>query len=163
MNYRYGNLMDSLAEYQSVFITTNSCIKKTGELVMGRGFAKSCAVAFPELALKAGEAIGSDNKYGIIEDVLIDSCISIGDTHTTRRKISLGLFQVKFNWRDNATLELVKYSTEMLKKLALTNSQVSYALNYPAIGNGHLSKQDIEPIIETLPDNVDVWQYEVQK
>ena len=150
MTLKYGNLMDSLWLYKSVFITANAFIKSNGELVMGRGFALSCAKKYPTLPAEAGRRI-SGGIFGLIVDALVSTAPD--------RRIALGLFQVKFNWWEDADLDLVEYSTRKLAQLADENPDKSYALNYPAIGNGKLAKELIEPIIETLPDNVDVWQF----
>jgi uncharacterized UPF0160 family protein len=69
---------------------------------------------------------------------------------------------VKKYWGDDATLELVKRSVDMMQAHVRGTERFgrTFALNYPAIGNGKLKKSEIEPIIATLPDNVDVWQYD---
>ena len=167
MKYQYGDLMDHLSDYRTVFITTNAFIKNNGELVMGRGIARACAKRFPTLPVVAAARI-SGGLYGLIPDVYVEEYDpALYGSSDQPQRIAIGLFQVKFNWWDNASLELVEHSTRMLSHLAKTEAfipenptmELRYAVNYPAIGNGHLSKADVEPIIETMPDNVDVWQF----
>ena len=159
MTLKYGNLMENLIFYKSVFITANAFVKSNGKLVMGRGFALSCAQEYPELPAKAGKRI-SGGIFGILENVHVDihDPATYGSSDPSER-VALGLFQVKFNWWEDARLDLVEFSTRKLAQLADENPDEPYALNYPAIGNGKISKELVEPIIETLPDNVDVWQF----
>ena len=55
--------------------------------------------------------------------------------------------------------ELIKISTSMLGELANVYTNTRFDLNFPGIGNGHLSKDEILPIISKLPDNVHIWEY----
>jgi hypothetical protein len=171
MILKYGNLMDQLSSYSDVCITTNSFVKTNGELVMGRGFAKQMADLYPQLAFHAGqeilkwnqefntwdgldERVGTPDPYGFLHLTRSHTCVI--------RPHRIHLFQVKKYWGDDATLELVKRSVDMMQAHVRGTERFgrTFALNYPAIGNGKLKKSEIEPIIATLPDNVDVWQYD---
>lgn len=167
MNIKIGNLMNELPAYDHVFVTTNSTIKSNGELVMGRGFAKSLADEMPFLPSSAGKAIwrhediekfgwdGFPINYGIIPYVYSES-IHV-DVHG-RHHVNFGLFQVKHHWGEPAKQYLVEMATEMLSAYATHHYHMTFAVNFPAIGNGNLDYDDIFPIINELPDNVDVWQ-----
>ena len=170
MKLKYGNLMESMTQYDCTFVTTNAAVKNNGELVMGRGFAKSIATQHPEVPRAAGRAIKKQQNmvadvekrygiqhvnylsYGIIPDVYIER-------HEDYYTKSIGLFQVKYHWSQPADIDLVKKSVKQLADYARIFEYMDYAVNYPAIGNGRLAKQLIEPIINTLPDNVHVWQF----
>lgn len=143
--------MDHLDQYNDVFVTTNSYVKSNGNLVMGRGFAKSLSVFYPELPEYGGFAVSQYPQpmsfmprfYGIIPLVYQN----------------IGLFQVKTHWQDLALEPLIMLSTLMLSEYASKYDNRAIALNFPGIGNGKLPIETIEPIIDMLPENVDVWQF----
>ena len=148
MNYKYGNLLEHLDDYRDVFVTTNSFVKSNGDLVMGRGFAKSLANLYPDLPFYAGSAVDQFPKincriYGIIPLVYSN----------------IGLFQVKDHWQHDAIEPLIALSTYLLSEYANRYPEYQMAVNFPGIGNGKLSPETVEPIIDTLPPNVDVWQF----
>ena len=168
--------MDSLSSYTDICITTNSFVKTNGELVMGRGFAKQMAKWDASLPWFAGqeilkwnrefntwdgldERIGNPDPYGFLrlnEWERSRQCQGQdGQMHW------LYLFQVKKYWGDPASLDLVRRSVDMMKAHVHGSERYgrTFALNYPAIGNGKLKKSDVEPIISELPDNVHVWQF----
>jgi hypothetical protein len=126
-------------------ITTNSTVKRNGALVMGRGIALQAKTRFPGLDLALGQAIlrvcPNQGRYGLI----------VG------RK--LGIFQVKYHYAAPADLELIRYSTGMLTAYAAEHPDIRIHLNYPGIGWGHLSQEQVAPIILALPDNVFVWSF----
>ena len=129
-----------------LLITTNSFVKSNGELVMGRGIAYEAKDKFPDLPRKCGETI-----LGLNAHLKFYGVVMINET--------LGIFQVKYNWSDNALLKLIEGSTIMLDKLARTNNKLTFNLNFPGIGNGHLNYNQVFPIVKRLPDNVILWQY----
>lgn len=132
-------------------ITTNSYVRKDGELVMGRGIALEAKRRYPTLPKIAGDWIVAngfkDGYYGIMVDVLLDS--------------PMGLFQVKHHYADQASLKLIETSCEMLavwineKQLARVN------MNYPGIGAGRLPKSAVAPILEQhLGESpVTIWEF----
>ena len=133
-----------------LLITTNSFVKSNGELVMGKGIAQEAKDKFPDLPRKCGETI-----LGLNAHLKFYGVIMISD--------SLGIFQVKYNWSDNALLKLIEGSTIMLDKLARTNNRLTFNLNFPGIGNGRLNYNQVFPIVKRLPDNVILWQYSEEK
>ena len=137
-----------LDECNYACITTNAMIRKDNHLVMGRGIAQQVRDSFPGIAEDLGTSIslleGKLPKYGLLRSKLYPSMIA---------------FQVKYHWHDEADLELIKYSTTMLTNGANKNTNRVYFLNFPGIGNGKLSREDVLPIIEQLPNNVTIWEY----
>lgn len=128
-----------------VLFTGNSYINKKGELVMGRGAALDVKKQFPDLPKKFGDCITVAGKeYGVI-------LITQFPLHT------MGVFQVKYHYKDNADILLIKNSTEKLKKYALKAPNLIFHMNFPGIGWGGLTEKQVMPIIESLPDNV--WIY----
>lgn len=150
MQIKIGNLWDSTDDY--ILVTTNAFIKKNGCLVMGRGAAKDVATADPYFPYLAGQCIlgGSYPKHP-------RTGVSIYGVILVNR---IGLFQVKYNWWEEADLDLIKMSTDELMTLLnsgpLINKTVS--MNYPGIGNGRLKEVDVYPIIQRLPDSVTVYK-----
>ncbi len=147
MIYKYGNMLATLTPGDIYLVTTNSYIRRDGALVMGRGAAKQLATMFPRLPYELGDRIEHLGEYNI--GVL---------TQTNGQRLSLGAFQVKFNFADEADLPLIRRSAAQLTRLAVEDGRV-FHVNFPGIGNGRLSIDDVEPALSTLPDNVCVWRF----
>ena len=67
-------------------------------------------------------------------------------------------FQTKIHYKDKSPLDLVKKSVTRLKFLATLFDDCLFGLPFPAINNGGLTKEVVLPIIESLPDNVLVFE-----
>ena len=146
MEYKFGNLLLNLNNYNYILVTTNSFIKKDGTLVMGRGFAKQIKEQFD----------GIDRIFG---NLISNSCGHLSEYGLLFHG-KIGIFQVKYNYMDKADLNLVRNSTNKLYEIASKHSNFLFALNCPAIGNGKLDLSSIDPIINILPNNVHVWRNE---
>lgn len=146
--FRKGNMLEHLDECELAFITTNAMVKKDGSLVMGRGIAQQARDMFPGIDKSFGKRItdcGFHQKaYHIISQ----------DDYP-----KIYAFQVKYSWWEEADLDLIKKSTEMLGETACKNMDKQFFLNFPGVGNGKLKIEDVRPIIEQLPDNVTVWSF----
>ena len=125
--------------------TGNATVKNNGAIVMGRGAAREVRDSWP----------GVDKAFGVL----------IHERQPHERVIMaeiapnqiLGWFQVKHNWYEAASLDLIEGSVRSLTVRALTCTDVKYHLNYPGIGNGGLTVSEVEPVISQLPDNVIVY------
>ena len=115
---------------EPLFVTTNSIIKKDGSLVMGAGIAKQAKDAFPGLDYKLASRI-EDPKYGSVYS----------------QKFNIGAFQVKHHYRDPASIDLITNSSISLVGLILEHDWDRIHLNYPGIGLGQLTKEEVEPIL----------------
>ena len=122
-------------------ITTNGTRRKNGALVMGAGIARQARDKFPTLDMQFGQAI-STLPYGLL----------------ILPQIKIAAFQVKAHYRQPASLALIQQSTEMLAVWCVEHPTAQVALNFPGIGLGNLSIAEVLPIIETLPDQVQVWE-----
>jgi len=146
MKERYGNMWDVFGEADVFAITTNSFVKKNGELTMGAGIAK----------------IARD-RYGIAKDagkIVRAKCGHLGEYGLLNVPgTKFWLFQVKRNWKDDADISLIMEAVTQLWLLARKNKRASIHLNYPGIGHGGLPISDVKDIVSTLPDNVSVWRY----
>jgi len=138
---RSGQMLD-MANLEPCFVTTNSFIKKSGSLVMGRGAAAAATRIWPACDLYFGSLVPHMGKYNILYD--------------PARK--LGLFQVKYFWGDDASLDLIRDSARALANWTDDNPGPVH-LNYPGIGFGRLKKSDVDPLLECLPPQVHVWTF----
>jgi hypothetical protein len=71
-----------------------------------------------------------------------------------------GALQVKYRFDEKARLDLIEFSLERLTEKAEEFPKSRFNINYPGIGYGRLSKQEVEPLLESLPDNIYVWEKE---
>jgi len=145
MILKQGNMWDAYEEVTYFIVTTNATVTKDGRLVMGRGIAKQAVEKFPGIDYEIGEELPSlTDEYGRY------GCL-IGEP--------ISIFQVKTFWGNPADLGLIEFSTNMLNFIADKHAEATFALNFPGIGNGGLRRELVLPIIQTLPDNVQVWEY----
>ena len=142
-----GNVWSTLGDERCLLlITTNSVVKKNGELVMGAGIAKEATQRFPGIQKIFGDEILANAKqferYGLI----------VGPSK------KLGAFQTKINWRDNSLLGVIEYSTKMLANWLEDNPGYSAQLPLPGCGNGGLDPEEVYPILnQFLDERVTVW------
>jgi len=144
---KQGDMLANLVQGDIYLVTTNSYIRKDGALVMGRGAAKQLATMFPNLPFELGKRIEHLGEYNV--GVL---------TQTNDSKLSLGAFQVKYNFADAADLDLIGRSVDELHRLAVEDGRV-FHVNFPGIGNGRLTYDSVLPLLASLPDNVCVWTF----
>ena len=149
MIYKTGDMLATIRPGDIYLVTTNSFIRKDGALVMGRGAAKQLATMIPNLPFAFGERI-------------LDNCGHLGEYNigvlTNVRNESFGAFQVKYHFKDEADLDLIERSVGVLHDLAVGDGRV-FHVNYPGIGNGRRNIEDVEPLLESLPDNVCIWRF----
>ena len=149
MKYKTGNMFEIASKSDIVIATGNASIKKNGELVMGRGAALEMKTRCPWSAKVFGGMIkevptpyGGFPKYGVI--------MSSG----------YGIYQVKYHFKDKADLHLIQFSAFVLEDRANNFPEYNFHLNYPGIGYGGRTKEEVEPLLERLPDNVTIWEFE---
>ena len=119
--------------------TANHTLNNKGELIMGKGNA----LAFKNTYTSSAKLFGAARKEPLMLALQSNGVI--------------GAFQTKHHWRDPATIELIRASTEALKVFALKYPHWVFHLPYPGCGNGGLTTEQVEPIISTLPDNVLIY------
>lgn len=145
-----GNMWDVFGKTSIFFITTNPIIKKDGSIVMGRGIAKQMKDRYPEFAYDFGEQLSYFNTHCLFTPPVA----YVGTYGGT----DCGYFMVKDHWAENADIKIISRSVEWLTKWATNRNRID--LNFPGIGNGKLKREDVLPLIEKLPDNVHVWEFE---
>lgn len=152
MNLKKGNMWNEFEDSDLFLITANSTIKHNGELVMGRGIALEVKKRFPMFPKQVGKEISLRKRfspiYGITEAV-------------PGVPSQLRCFQVKYHWREKANIELIKYSTRLLSLVLKGGYYTNVHLNYPGIGNGNLSKREVEPVLEKYLSDINeitIWE-----
>lgn len=147
-----GNMWQVYNSVDLFLFTGNAALNGEGELVMGRGLAWEVKTKFPFLPKVFGEMIGINNSmltYGLL----------IPKHHVQARASRIGVFQVKNHWKQDAKLSLIQSSVNhLINYLAMFPGMTSIALNFPGIGNGRLKREDVLPIVQRLPDCVQVWE-----
>ena len=148
MQIIYGEMFDKY-QYQNtdVFLVTgNSYINSFGELVMGRGAALQLKQLAPALPKIFGSLI--EQYYGHLQEY---NLIIIKLLH------DVGVFQVKTHFKSKADLRLIERSVFKLHQYARLFPWRHIVMNYPGIGNGGRTREEVEPLIKTLPDNVHIY------
>lgn len=137
-----------------ILVTGNSYINQRGELVMGRGAALELKEKFPSFPKKFGTQILSS--CGHLGEYNLIFISVIGDR-------DYGIFQVKYHYRDNASLDLINRSVEYLIHIAnyVDIHGQSISMNFPGIGWGRLNEKDVRPILEKLPNNVTIYKTDI--
>lgn len=144
-----------------ILCTTNGCIHRGRQaLVMGKGAAltmKSLALNSDRMAAidilkRVQEGIawfrGSQGTLDIYEYYLC----KIGKWNGA----TLGGIQVKAHFAQKADLDIMRESLSRLETVAVKHPFTTFRLNYPGIGAGGLSKAQVLPMIDCLPNNVEV-------
>jgi hypothetical protein len=148
--FRNGDMWSAYPEADLFLITTNSTITN-GALVMGQGIARQARDHFPGLDKALGRHIlntcGSLGQYGLL----------VSSRWPTAK---LGAFQVKTHYDKPASLALIQHSTAALCAWCAAHPTALVCLNFPGIGNGRLLREQVLPIIEQLPANVTIWEYQ---
>lgn len=144
-----GNMWDAFGK--GIFmITTNPIIRKDGAVVMGRGIAAEAKERFPQLP------------YDFANQIRYQPWRYVGAIGYYT-DVPIWFFRVKDHWAQQAKIEIIKHSafgvSGMCKSWYNKTKPLRIDLNFPGIGNGGLKREDVLPIIETLPDNVHVWEY----
>lgn len=150
-----GDMWSAFSGADLFLATANSTVTRAGYLVMGKGIAKEVKDRYPDLAYNLGQAIilkgrWPQQRYGLLVNLTWDEVPP--DYH------KIGLFQVKYDYRTQADLDLIEYSTEALCDFCEHFPEAEIHLNFPGIGAGGLKPKQVLPIITWLPDQVHVWR-----
>ena len=138
----YGNAWDLFEsrEYDILFITTNGFVKSNGNAVMGRGIAAECAWRYPTSPSLLGK--------GILQFGNIPLQILVEDA--TWKPLIIASFPVKYNWWEQADIELIKKSCSLVMEQLADEPNLKFLLPRPGCGNGHLSWEQVKKEIELL-------------
>jgi len=141
LEYKYAGRHNPIVH----LFTGNSYITKDARLVMGRGAAHACLCLYPGIDREFAEVIPHDDYYGL--RILPNN---------------IGVFQVKFHFRNNASLNLIRQSARQLAAIATAYSRTTYRCNFPGVGNGRLEFSEVLEVLEEerLPANVEFYYVE---
>ena len=129
-----------------IAVTTNASIKYNGALVMGRGAAKEAVQRIRDIDLEAGTAIAyAGPMYGFLPLRMPEE-----------KKMGFGIFQVKKAWNEKAHVKLILNAVMKLREFALEHPEMPIRLNYPGIGNGGLTMDEVEPYLVHLDECANV-------
>jgi hypothetical protein len=129
-----------------IIVTTNSFLTSEVKLVMGRGAAWQLKTRVPGIE-------------GIFGKMIHESCGHLGCYGLIFHK-RYGAAQVKYRFNEKARLQLIRLSMNMLSVKASRDRNRIFNINFPGIGNGGLRKDQVESLLNVLPDNVHVWEKE---
>lgn len=146
--FEKGNMWDMFGKTDLFLITTNPIVTKAGKLVMGRGIAQQMRDNFP----------GSDVELARIVRAFPHNPVGNLYYEPIFGKQSVGYFMVKDHWGEPAKIPIIMRSVARLIEIAPSWRRID--LNFPGIGYGKLSREEVLPLLETLPDNVHIWEYE---
>lgn len=149
---REGQMWDAYAGSDLFCLTTNATVNRAGELVMGRGIALEAKRRFPRLPLFAGIILGQEGLMGR----------QYGLYPLPRPFAPLALFQVKWQWQDQADPALILHAAAQLTTWCQDFTREHgrdpvVHLAFPGIGNGGLSRARVWPLVQDLPACVTLW------
>ena len=124
-------------------VTASSFLTSERKLFMGRGLARDLKIKVP----------GIDKIFG--------SMVLENGGHAGRYGLLVyerwGVFQVRYRFNESPDFELITFGMEMARAFAQETNYIIH-LEFPGIGEGELTKEEVRPIVETLPGNVYVWE-----
>lgn len=126
---------------RSIGITTNGTVKNNGRAVMGAGIAKQIRDLVPDFDLELGAYLTKN-----------------GNHPTNFKNHNIYTFPVKHNWWDQADIDLILESAEVLN----THAPWEIHIPRPGCGNGRLNWEDVKPELNKVFSHnrhVFVWDY----
>lgn len=129
-----------------LLFTGNPIVKNSGGIVMGRGAAQQVRDFYPGIDIRFGSGVKEHP-----------------DSHLLWVTINpdqyIGWFKVKHHWQHNAEPALIAESADQLGVLATEHPDKTFHMNFPGIGNGGLSIQDVIHLLAPrLPHNVYIYK-----
>ena len=124
-------------------VTASSFLTSEAKLFMGRGLARDLKIKVPGIDKIFGSMVlgngGHAGRYGLLVYE------------------KWGVFQVKYRFNERANLELITFGMERVREFAQETNYIIH-LEYPGIDEGELTKEEMGPIVATLPGNIYVWE-----
>jgi hypothetical protein len=139
-----------------VAISTNGCLTKKGEAVMGRGCALQATYVINGVRRLLGNYL---KRSGNVPGYLIIP--EMNDMFKPHPEACLMILPVKHNWWEKADMKLVRTSAEFLNAESIKHPD--WEFHVPRIGcsNGKLSwNYQVKPIMSKLLNNVIVHHLE---
>lgn len=147
MKLAQGDMWSVFAKADLFLVTTNSVLNRHGALVMGAGIARQARDRFAGLDQAFGKAVAlTGPRYGVLFP-------------NAWPEDKLGAFQTKRHWQDKAEMQLIQLASHKLQVWCGLYPTCRVHLNMPGVGHGGLSREQVLPLLEALPDTVTVWEY----
>lgn len=154
MKIQHDNIWDYwLKPNHLIGVTTNSCLNKNGDLIMGAGIAKEAKERCPDLPHFLSQTIKDElyirRENGDYESKDID--VYYGVSHSPYGVIAL---QTKYDWKDPSPINLVEITLSNLVTFCTWHPKT--IVHIPALGCGHGGldwESQVRPLCENLPDN----------
>lgn len=174
--FRRGNMWTSWSQPGTrpgmYVVSTNGSINTSSQLVMGKGAAREAYLLFPQLRERLAieitrlrkEALFGKNHTAAVGTAkeAIPYHFAVVPSSQATPGILVGALQVKYRWFETANYDLVSASiskmVDDIKNRPYMNG-VQIHMNFPAIGNGELSRGNILPLVQALPDQFHVWEF----
>lgn len=154
--FKRGDLRTMLHDLDSLLLfSANGMVNLRGALVMGAGFAKEVRDEFAAIDYEIGQRI--IGHYGVIPGCPYRYGLVIQKYYTGKR---IGAFQVKLHFERKAMYSLISWSASRLARWCRQNPSIPVHMNFPGIGLGGLSRSQVLPVLERLPEQVTVWELE---
>ena len=146
-----GDIWETQDKLDILVVPTNVITKYPDErLVMGAGFARQVKEKYPGIDYFLGKKIFRQRRlvYGIVSS-----------DHFS--PVRIWAFQTKIEYKDDARLDLIGYSTiELIRRLQKMNEVRRVDMAFPGIGRGNLDPEIVMHTIKNLPDVVNIWRLE---
>ena len=154
--FKTGDMWSAWDTANLFLLTTNNYLKVNGELAMRRGIALEAKTRDEQIPIYFGRAVKDayESKDGSEKQLPIGYGLIIPNLWPHRKE---GLFQTKDHYSESARVEIIQLSTTMLSAWCHAFPDQEVHLNYPGIGLGNLSRDAVLPIINALPNNVNIW------
>jgi hypothetical protein len=164
MKLMIGDMFSVLQNSHIFAITTNGQLKSDGSLIMGAGIAGAIKDRYPAVPAIAGKhIIWACKNPSVVDDYFVEvheQKYTYGFLRLPNT--SIALFQTKLEVHADSKIQLIDRSVHGLLKTIRQferecGAQPVVNLNFPGIGLGGLTKEQVMPCIEVLPDCVNVW------
>lgn len=139
-------------DYSVICCTTNTCLNKKGELVMGAGIAKFFKEEYDFLPKVWGEKLKRMKKRNLPQ-IMVDLTIDV--KHGEKIKY-LVAFPTKTDFKKNSTLELIENSAKQLEFITDSFGWDKILLPKPGCSNGGLLWEDVKGVLSFLDDRFHV-------
>lgn len=161
-----GNLWESDANMK--IVTTNGTIGYTDKgkpfLKITPGAAYQAANKYSGLSFILGsdiaynhKRIGTFERHGLRYDKYLYG-FSKFFVNPTKNGEWIGAFQTKIEWWERSRLSLIGYSIEALNSwIDGLEIPMTFAMNFPGIGLGGLTRREVEPILEDLNPRIQIY------
>jgi hypothetical protein len=156
-----ANIWAIANQYNAIVITTNGCVKKNGEAVMGRGIAKEATERYPNIQKHLGYMLLQNGNHVNIFN--LPEWPNPKNVFTLPVKPEFGL-NGEMGWKAKADISLIERSIQelvtLINSLSYTNeSGKTYSffqrilMPRPGCGAGGLRWEDVKPVIEPYLDD----------